>query len=404
MSSRPPPTEGMGGIFANLPKEEPTTPNHPKVTTTPEKSSESNDHLAFYTLPEEVDEDTIWSIPNAQLKVLFKETGIDLEPEVARQLVGLAVEQLRALVKNPKSTSVRSMEKTLVEISGNPDNLFKLALFLSRSVARYGRQVALPLLRAAKNQNCTQNHIQYVYYSTLLHHPFPGYSDSDIALDELVQLAKREYGPAMFIVARVFLTYRRNIKIAVGLLQKLADREDPKGCQFLGDLYRTGEHVPQDIQRAFTLYQLAYQKDDPYAAFHLGNMYSSGIITPDRQPDHKQAHDYYVRAASAGIAEAQHNLGAMYLTGQGVLKNETMAFEYFKMASVLGMPLAMINLGKMYLEGTGTECDLQAASAWLQKALQINPGLKPQVSKLMETLEEKKTKAASKWSIFSWRS
>ncbi|KAJ1650532.1 hypothetical protein IWQ61_008690 [Dispira simplex] len=392
----------MGGIFANLPKEESTVPTHPTVTITSDNPSDVNDHLAFYTLPEEVDEYTIWSIPDAQLKILFKETGINLKPVVARQLVGLAVEQLRALVRNPKSTSVRSMEKTLVTVSEKPENLFKLALFLSRSVSRYGRPVALPLLRAAKNQNCTQHHIQYVYYSTLLHHPFPGYPDSEIALDELVQLAKREYGPAMFIVAKIFLTHGRNIKIAVGLLQKLADQEDPKGCQHLGDLYRIGEHVPQDTQRAFTLYQRAYQKDDPIAAFHLGNMYSNGIIIPGHQPDHQKAHDYYVRAASAGIAEAQHNLGFMYLTGQGVTKNETMAFEYFKMASVLGMPLAMINLGKMYLEGAGTECDLQAASAWLQKVLQISPGLRPQVDNLMETLEEKKTKAASKWSIFRW--
>ena len=54
------------------------------------------------------------------------------------------------------------------------------------------------------------------------------------------------------------------------------------------------------------------------AYLDLGNFYYDGRVV---QKDHRQAVDWYAKAAMVGVAQAQFNLGAAYENGQGVKKD-----------------------------------------------------------------------------------
>ena len=64
--------------------------------------------------------------------------------------------------------------------------------------------------------------------------------------------------------------------------------------------------------------------------------------------DHAQAFSEIQKAAEAGHADAQFNLGVMYWNGTGVAENDATAIEYFKMAAALGQEdaqNALVQLG-----------------------------------------------------------
>jgi uncharacterized RDD family membrane protein YckC len=81
-----------------------------------------------------------------------------------------------------------------------------------------------------------------------------------------------------------------------------------------------------------------------------------------------EAAAFYRRAAEAGLAEAQCNLGLLYAHGQGVLKDETEAVKWYRRAADQGLPEAQFNLGMKYLAGRGSERDPAEAFKWIALA------------------------------------
>src|SRR5215831_16914450 len=66
-------------------------------------------------------------------------------------------------------------------------------------------------------------------------------------------------------------------------------------------------------------------------------------------------------------ARALSNLGAMYLNGLGVKKNEKKAFELIQQAADKGFTSAEFGLGSMYANGRGVKQDLPKAVEWYCK-------------------------------------
>jgi len=54
--------------------------------------------------------------------------------------------------------------------------------------------------------------------------------------------------------------------------------------------------------------------------------------------DFNKAFYWYKKAADAGLASSQFNLGLMYVKGQGVAKDLTKAKELFRQACENGLP------------------------------------------------------------------
>jgi hypothetical protein len=62
-------------------------------------------------------------------------------------------------------------------------------------------------------------------------------------------------------------------------------------------------------------------------------------------------------AAEQGDGPAQLNLGNMYRSGEGVVRDDIKAAEYFRKAADQGYAIAQNNLGSMYARGEGVSQD-----------------------------------------------
>ena len=58
-------------------------------------------------------------------------------------------------------------------------------------------------------------------------------------------------------------------------------------------------------------------------------------------------------AAEQGNAEAESNLGDMYLTGSGVAQDYAEAAQWYRRAAEQGYAPAQFDLGRMYLDARG---------------------------------------------------
>jgi TPR repeat protein len=81
-----------------------------------------------------------------------------------------------------------------------------------------------------------------------------------------------------------------------------------------------------------------------------------------------EAHRWYVKAADLGNAQAMHNLGFQYATGQGAPRDYTEARKWFSRAAALGNAAAMLRLGELYANGIGVPRDYGEARRWFLQA------------------------------------
>ena len=96
--------------------------------------------------------------------------------------------------------------------------------------------------------------------------------------------------------------------------------------------------------------QAASATEDPAALVALAMRYQRGQGVAR---DLAQAAALYERAAKLGNAEAQFNLGNMYLLGEGVPRDDDWAFTWFREAAHQGHPLAQTSIvtNRMWCRG-----------------------------------------------------
>jgi hypothetical protein len=82
----------------------------------------------------------------------------------------------------------------------------------------------------------------------------------------------------------------------------------------------------------------------------------------------RRAFDAWMLVAYEGNAEAQFNLGVLYLEGNGVERNAERARTWFMKAAEKNHVLAQYNLGHMALSGMGSEKNIQEAIKWWKLA------------------------------------
>lgn len=148
-----------------------------------------------------------------------------------------------------------------------------------------------------------------------------------------------------------------------------------------------------DEQKAITACEtaVALHPDDPRLQFQLARSYG-------KAKDFKEAIKWYEMSFNNGFPLSQHNLGIMYLNGNGTEKNSakgfslikdsadrlklpfsqrilasfyengevtskdlTLAFKYYKMAADAGDPIAQAKAGLAYRDGKGTSKNLKLA-------------------------------------------
>ena len=84
--------------------------------------------------------------------------------------------------------------------------------------------------------------------------------------------------------------------------------------------------------------------------------------------DDAEAVKWFRKAAEQGQADAQFNLGVMYVKGDGVPEDDAEAAKWYRKAAEQGYARAQLNLGFMYADGDGVPEDDVRAFAWFNLA------------------------------------
>lgn len=188
-----------------------------------------------------------------------------------------------------------------------------------------------------------------------------------------------------------------NREEAISWTKSAAEHGHGGAAASLGDLYLTGEAVPQDLAQARLWYERGVELGNAQAQNDLGYMLLMGI---GGEPDTERAKELFEAAIAQGYIRAATNLGLMYFEGNGVPQDKQKAVEitkpaanagdslaqrnmgieacntgdyaqgreWFLKAAEQGDPGGMLGLGKLYLEGRGGARDLQKARKYLEAA------------------------------------
>lgn len=119
------------------------------------------------------------------------------------------------------------------------------------------------------------------------------------------------------------------------------------------------------VLKALPLYLPLAEQGNAEAQFQIGLIYVNGL---ELAKDDKQAVAWFSKAAKRGHKEAQTKLGFMYATGKGVERNYNLAFYWCYKAAEQGDVIAQYNLGLMYAKGQGVVKDNSLAVSWYGKA------------------------------------
>ncbi len=99
----------------------------------------------------------------------------------------------------------------------------------------------------------------------------------------------------------------------------------------------------------------------------MGRIFYSGLVG---EKDHKLALSYFRQAAEAGNSAMMHQVGYMYLNGEGVAKDAEEAVRWYRKSAEAGYANAMADLAVRYHTGDGAAQDHARAAIWYERALE----------------------------------
>jgi len=158
---------------------------------------------------------------------------------------------------------------------------------------------------------------------------------------------------------------------AMPRLQALADQGHAQAHWLLALAYRNGHGVARDDTKAEAHYLKAAQAGLVDAQYNLGSFYLEAgqldkaqpwlstaaergrtaaqynlaqlLLKPGALQDEAEALRWFIRAAESGHAEAQYNSCHMYSAGDGVARNEVVAYKWCDVAAAAGHQKALEN-------------------------------------------------------------
>ena len=124
------------------------------------------------------------------------------------------------------------------------------------------------------------------------------------------------------------------------------------------------------------------EQGDAQAQYEVGRRFWNGDGVDQ---DHKQAADWFDRAARQGLAAAQCALGLCYERGDGVEQDMWQAAAWSQWAAQQDDAEAQLRLSECYEKGRGVPKDKEKAAEWLYKAAQHGGSY---VKKWLKTLKK----------------
>jgi uncharacterized protein len=164
-------------------------------------------------------------------------------------------------------------------------------------------------------------------------------------------------------------------------LQLAADQGNVLAQWKLGSMYANGDGVPKDSARAFEYFSRVvntHSTDDPHtpqarlvasAYVALGQYYLEGIPNSPISADPGRARELFTYAASYfADADAQYDLGRLYLSGKGAPADPRLAARWFGLAANKGHYEAQAVLGAMLFKGDQVPRQAARGLMWLTLA------------------------------------
>lgn len=178
-----------------------------------------------------------------------------------------------------------------------------------------------------------------------------------------------------------------DIQDAIGLA-KLGDAEAQANLGIM--LQSRGEY-----EKAAYWYRLAASAGIDNAQYNLGTLYFNGEGTPQ---NYAEAHKWFAKAAQRRNKYAEFQLGMTYFTGQGVNKDPAKEIFWYEKAARDGLPAAAYNLGVIYNNGEEVPPDYVRAYAWLLLAQKGNLDTSSALAAVATNLSPDQIKQAEKLS------
>ena len=182
----------------------------------------------------------------------------------------------------------------------------------------------------------------------------------------------------------------RDYARAMTLFEQAAREGSTEAQVQIGLLYEKGEGVKPNDDRAMTLFEQATQQglaadgDDRVGAAQQGLADAEnemGALYLKRGKLH-QAHEAFLAAANDGSADAADQLGLLYLNGNDVQRDYPQAVVWFTQAATGGSTDAAYHLGYRYLNGEGVPRDDAKAMVWFRVAASGNADAEEQIGLL----------------------
>ena len=157
--------------------------------------------------------------------------------------------------------------------------------------------------------------------------------------------------------------------------------------------------VPLTTDQVATIRRLAAQ-GNAEAQKNLGIMYvkGEGVAKSDAE-----AVKWYRLAAAQGNAQAQYNLGVVYANGDGVAENDAEAVKWFRLAAEQGYALSQSNLGVMYGSGQGVPESKVDAYFWWNLAAAQGDAQAKELKSLVERLMTREQIAEAQRRSAAWQ-
>ncbi len=140
-----------------------------------------------------------------------------------------------------------------------------------------------------------------------------------------------------------------------------AEKGDPLAQANAGDMYRRGDGVEKDFDKARAWIQKSVEQGCEQGEYGLAQLYFYGQGV---EFDLSKAAQWARKAAEKGLPEAQHQLASHLETGVGEQKNEEEAFLWYQKAADQSYAYAQWALGKMFIDGRGTDKNLIDGYYW----------------------------------------
>lgn len=218
------------------------------------------------------------------------------------------------------------------------------------------------------------------------------------ALKLLGPMAADGGAQAQFQLGRMFELgegVEKSIAGAARWYKKAASQGHARAQYFLGNTFVSEDGTVTDDAARISWYRRAAQGGETQALDQLtrlaemghvqaqmvlANFFVSGGVVPEAPAE---AAKWYHKAASAGeaqavqkikdlaqsgLAEAQFQLGEMYLQGDGVVKSDAEALRWCTLAAEQGHRLSQYRLGRIYMEGPDETRDASRAGEWFSRA------------------------------------